>query len=158
MTMTRTALVIAFLLAALAGYSLAKPPEGAVVFKTELKPLKSATDSQAKGEATFWLSADSSRLWFEVSLWNVSEIQEVALYPTAKAVPGHEYLFIFQGQTGPAPVEGMFIRHSATSADLTQQFEDRPMTEFLHKIEKDGVYLTIKTIQFPDGELQGMVK
>ena len=113
------------------------------------------SNSVATGNATFTLGDDPNTMLYVISgngLGNISQV--VILQSTGGRTTDLVSLHY-------APTSGLITKGSGTaegnftSADFVNVLEGKPMTDFVKKIIDGEVYLAIKTVDFPLGEIAG---
>jgi len=113
------------------------------------------SNSKATGNATFTVGNDSNTMLYVISGNGVGNISQVVILQstggrTTDLVSLHY-----------APTSGLITKGSGTaegnftSDDFVNILKGKPMTELVKKIIDGEVYLAIKTVDFPLGEIAG---
>ena len=115
------------------------------------------SNSKATGNATFTVGNDSNTMLYVISGNGVGNISQVVILQstggrTTDLVSLHY-----------APTSGLITKGSGTaegnftSDDFVNILKGKPMTELVKKIIDGEVYLAIKTVDFPLGEIAGKI-
>jgi hypothetical protein len=124
-------------------------------FYANLTAPVSVSNSDATGNATFTLGDDATTMFYVISGNGVGNItQAVILQSTGGRTTDLVSLYY-------APTSGLVTKGSGTaegnftSTDFVNVLAGKPMTDLVKKIIDGEVYLAIKTVPFPLGEISG---
>ena len=113
------------------------------------------SNSDARGNATFTLGDGSTTMYFVISGNGVGNITQAVILQstggrTTDLVPLYYAPTSGLITTGSGTADGNF-----TSASFVDGLEGKPMSDLVKKILDGEVYLAIKTVEFPLGEIAG---
>ena len=117
-------------------------------------PVK-VSNSAATGNATFTLGDGSTTMYFVISGNGVGNITQAVILQstggrTTDLVPLYYAPTSGLITTGSGTADGNF-----TSASFVDGLEGKPMSDLVKKILDGEIYLAIKTVDFPLGEIAG---
>ncbi|BCG58747.1 CHRD domain-containing protein [Paenibacillus sp. URB8-2] len=122
--------------------------------RNEVPPVR----TQAFGTAIFKLSRDGRRLFFVLTVRNISRVTQAHIHLGRRGQNGPVVAFLFGPNKFGISVRRGVVRGTLTAADLVGPLSGMTLRSLVNEIKRDNAYANVHTIQHPDGEIRGQIK
>jgi hypothetical protein len=155
------ALAAALAAAAIILASCAGMPRAGQSFHATLAAAQGAT-TQAKGEATFQLSADGTSLAYTIKVTNLVDVNMAHIHVAAAPRQAGDVVAWLYPEMAPPVLKpgsftGVLAQGSVTAAGLTGPLAGMTLQDLLDRIGKGLAYVNVHTRQYPGGEISGVI-
>lgn len=129
-----------------------------------------ARDTNARGNATFELSADGLSLSYKLIVANIDNVIASHIHVGPAGTNGPVVLFLYGPQpAGGGRLNGVIATGTATAANLVGPLTGQPLSALITALQTGGAYVNVHTNDgvdppntgagdFPGGEIRGQVR
>ncbi|MFD1776268.1 CHRD domain-containing protein [Paenibacillus rhizophilus] len=122
--------------------------------RNEVPPVR----TQAFGTAIFKLSRDGRKLFFVLTVRNISRVTQAHIHLGRRGQNGPVVAFLFGPNKFGISVRRGVVRGTLTAADLVGPQRGMTLRSLVNEIKRGNTYANVHTIQHPDGEIRGQIK
>jgi hypothetical protein len=132
-------------------------------------------ESNARGNATFQLSADGSQLSYKLIVANIENVFQAHIHREAPGVNGPIVVWLYPstapqaGPLGQGRIQGVIAEGTITAANLVGPLANQPLSALVTILQNGNAYVNVHTNDgvaptntgpgdFPGGEIRGQVE
>ncbi|MFZ3167073.1 MAG: PQQ-dependent sugar dehydrogenase, partial [Candidatus Methanoperedens sp.] len=117
--------------------------------------------SLAKGNATFELSDNGTRLHYKIMVENIENVTMAHIHLAPAGVDGPVVAWLYP-EVPPAVLipgrfDGLLAEGNITSINLSGPLAGQPLNALLEAMIKGNTYVNVHTNQYPNGEIRGQI-
>ncbi|MBZ0177325.1 MAG: PQQ-dependent sugar dehydrogenase, partial [Candidatus Methanoperedens sp.] len=117
--------------------------------------------SSAKGNATFELSDNGTRLHYKIMVENIENVSMAHIHLAPAGVDGPVVAWLYP-EVPPAVLipgrfDGLLVEGNITSINLSGPLAGQPLNALLGAMIKGNTYVNVHTNQYPGGEIRGQI-
>ena len=116
-----------------------------------------AVTTSAIGQAKFDLNDAGTELSYQISVNGIKDVKAVhlCLAPRGQSGPAVAELLasLIQGE-----VSGHLTAGTIVPGDLRGPLKDKPLSALIAEIDAGKVYVSVDTVDFPNGQIRGQIK
>jgi hypothetical protein len=138
----------------------ANPAEGGGVYTAEMSggEVVPAVSTEATGKATFTVDDTGTKVRFTLEVTDMTDVNASRVHVGAAGSNGSGIVVLLAGRYGEGSFTGQVASGVFDASLLIGPLKDKTIADFVALIQEGQVYVTVGTVENPNGEIRGQVK